>query len=242
MRIAVISDVHANLEALQAVVRDIDKVKVDKIVFLGDAIGYGADPDKCVKIINNACEIKLLGNHDFVGMGLASPRYFNPVAKESIQWTQNTLKEKTITIMSNFELEATLLDYYFVHASPDDPSEWSYILTVNDAETNFKCFSQSFCFVGHSHQPIVFSQSPEGDVVIEEGVPFTAQPGYRYIINVGSIGQPRDGDPNACYLIADTDSNHFEHKRVAYDLEKAQKKMKKASLPESLITRLANGK
>ena len=242
MRLAIISDVHSNLEALTAVLRDIEQCNVERIFFLGDAVGYGADPVKCVKLIADVCEIRLLGNHDYVAMGLEDPDNFNVIARQSILWTQKTLNRKTLERLADFEMEATFLDYYFVHASPDNPGEWNYILTPDDAARNFDQFSQDFCFIGHSHLPVMFCRQPDGSVTPGDLQAFTAKKNCRYIINVGSVGQPRDGNRNACYLIAETDSNSFEYRRPEYDLPAAQEKMRKAQLPEFLITRLASGK
>ena len=242
MRIAIISDVHANLEALQAVSHDIESSNVERVFFLGDVVGYGADPNKCIKLICDLCDIKLLGNHDYVALGLESPENFNVMAKQSIFWTRKSLNRKSIERISDFEMEATFLDYYFVHATPDNPSEWNYMLSVEDAERNFGFFSQSFCLVGHSHLPSIYCLRPDGTIERHDPESFTAEPECRYIINVGSVGQPRDGNKNACYLIADTDDKSFEYRRLKYDLHKAQEKMRKAQLPEFLITRLASGK
>jgi len=242
MKIAIISDVHANLEALTAVMQDIESRNAERVFFLGDVVGYGADPNKCIKLIGDLCEIKLLGNHDYVAMGLESPEHFNVMAKQSIFWTRKELKKKAIERMSDFEMEATFLDYYFVHASPDNPADWNYMVSVDDAVRNFDFFSQGFCFVGHSHLPAVFCLQPDRKVDLIESDWFEAKPDCRYIINVGSVGQPRDGNRNACYIEAETDTNRFEFRRVPYDLRLAQEKMRKAQLPEFLITRLASGK
>jgi diadenosine tetraphosphatase ApaH/serine/threonine PP2A family protein phosphatase len=242
MRIAVISDVHANLEALQAVTHDIENSNIERVFFLGDAVGYGADPNKCIKLICDLCDIKLLGNHDYVALGLESPDHFNVVAKHSILWTRKALNRKAVERLSDFEMEATFLDYYFVHATPDNPAEWNYILTTDDAARNFDFFSQDFCFVGHSHLPVVFCRRPDESMELLELDSFQAEADCRYIINVGSVGQPRDGNKDACYLVADTDSHSFEYRRLPYNVLKVQEKMRKAQLPEFLITRLANGK
>jgi len=242
MRLAIISDAHANLEALQAVVHDIERQHIKKVFFLGDAVGYGADPNKCLKLICDLCEIKLIGNHDHVALGLESCRDFNLMAQQSILWTQKELKRKSIELMSDFELEASFLDYYLVHSTPENPRDWNYLLTVEDAQRNFDCFSQTYCFVGHSHLPMIFCRKPDGTVIKLNETFYQAEPNCRYIINVGSVGQPRDGNCGACYLIAETDSNRFEYRRIRYDLEKTQEKMKKANLPEFLIDRLTNGK
>lgn len=242
MRLAIISDVHANLEALTAVMQDIEQNSVERVFFLGDAVGYGADPNKCVRLIDNLCEIKVLGNHDYVAMGLESPEHFNIMAKESILWTQDTLTRKSIERLSNFELEATFLDYYLTHATPDNPSDWNYLLTPEEAERNFEFFTQSICLVGHSHLPGVFRRQPDGSIEFHTPDIFQAESECRYIINAGSVGQPRDGNRDACYLIVETDDNRFEFRRVSYDVTAAQKKMKRAQLPEFLISRLASGK
>lgn len=242
MRVAFISDVHANYEALVAVIKDIEKQKVEKVFFLGDAVGYGVDPDKCTKKIDGLCEIKLLGNHDFVVMGLESASGFNGLAKESVAWTQSRIKQKTLELLSDFEMDAVFLDYYMVHSSPEEPSDWNYIIDISDATRAFEFFSQNFCFIGHSHLPSIFCFKPDGSVSKLDDEIFTAEEDCRYIINVGSVGQPRDGQNTPCYVIAETETNSFEFRRVSYDLKTTQKKMKKAHLPEYLITRLENGK
>ncbi len=241
MRVAIISDVHANLQALKGVAQDIEKERAEKVIFLGDVVGYGADPNACVKLINSLCEIKLLGNHDYVALGLEQPQYFNRMAQESIIWTQNALSDRSIEMMSDFEMESTFLDYFLVHATPENPADWNYLLNIDDAAQNFDAFAQNFCFVGHSHIPVIFCRKPNGEIVTVNEEEHTAIPGCRYIINVGSVGQPRDGNPDACYLIINTETNKFAYRRVSYDLKKAQKKMEKANLPQFLITRLASG-
>jgi predicted phosphodiesterase len=242
MRLALISDVHANLEALTAVIKDIEQSNIEKVIFLGDAVGYGADPNKCIRLICDLCDIKLLGNHDYVAMGLESPQHFNIMARQSILWTQEALTQKSIERMSDFDIETTFLDYFLVHSTAENPADWNYLLTIDDAIRNFDHFSQNFCFVGHSHLPGIFRRNPDGKVDTMEAGFFRADSDCRYIINVGSVGQPRDGNKDACFLIAETNDNSFEYQRVSYDLIKAQKKMRKAELPEFLITRLESGR
>lgn len=242
MKVAIISDVHANLEALTAVIRDIETQKVEKVLFLGDVVGYGADPNQCIALIDNLCEIKLLGNHDYVALGLESPRHFNTAARESILWTQDILEPKAREALSSFTMDATLIDYYMVHATPEKPDDWNYMLSTEEAKRNFECFSQNFGFVGHSHMPGIFCRRPDGSVELHDREFQQADPDCRYIINVGSVGQPRDGNPDACYLIADTGLLSFAFRRVSYDVETAQEKMEKAQLPKYLITRLSSGR
>ncbi len=242
MRMAVLSDVHANLEALEATAADMEHQRVEKIMFLGDVVGYGADPNACVKLIARLSDVCLMGNHDYVGLGLESPKYFNLMAQQSILWTQKELDRKAVALLSDFTLEADYLNYYFVHATPEKPLEWNYLLTPEEAARNFEAFAQDFCFVGHSHLPAAFCRRPDASVTLIRETTFRAEPGCRYIINVGSVGQPRDGNHDACYLIVETDGNEFTYRRVGYNLLKAQDKMKKARLPEFLISRLAGGK
>ena len=242
MRLAILSDVHANLEALRAVVADSEHQKVEKLFFLGDAVGYGADPNKCVRLLCDLCEVMLMGNHDYVALGLESPQYFNLMAQQSILWTQKMLDRKAIERMSEFGQDSTFLDYYFVHATPDNPVEWNYLLTADDAARSFEYFSQTVCFVGHSHLPMVFHRQPDGRIVCPQDGVIRIEPPGRYIVNVGSVGQPRDGIRDACYLIIDTAEQTLAYRRVPYDLHQAQEKMKKARLPEFLITRLACGR
>jgi len=241
MKIALISDVHGNLEALETVLRDIEKQGAEKIHFLGDAVGYGCNPNECVKLIANHCDIKLLGNHDYAAMGLEAVDNFNQLAQDSIQWTQEALTKKSISILADFEMDADFNDFHMVHGSPGEPDKWHYILTPQQAAREFEAFSQSTCFVGHSHLPSIFMMEAGGEVVQFVKSPFEREEKCRYIVNIGSVGQPRDGDPRSCYLIMDTDSNKMQFRRVEYDIKKVQEKMQKAKIPDFLIERLSVG-
>ncbi|MBN2226376.1 MAG: metallophosphoesterase family protein [candidate division Zixibacteria bacterium] len=241
MRIAIISDVHANLEALEQVLRDSEKQGVEIIHFIGDAVGYGCNPDECVKLLVKHCDIKLLGNHDYVALGLESTEAFNKAAQEALSWTQNTISEKTLEILADFELEADYLDYHLVHATPDHPDRWQYLFDTIEAREQFRHFTQSICLIGHSHFPSIFVQNGDGAVTMHMKSAMQCQPDRRYIVNVGSVGQPRDKDNRACYVIIDTDANKILFRRVAYDIDATQAKMRKARLPEFLIERLAAG-
>lgn len=242
MKIALISDVHSNLEALEEVLRDIEKQGVEKIHFLGDAIGYGIDPNKCIRLLSKHCDIKLLGNHDYAALGLVSLNGFNKVAKTSVEWTQTKLKKNSIEKLADFELNATFLDYAMVHASPGTPEDWDYILGIDQAEEQFDFFTQSICFVGHSHIPTVFTKKADGTITTSLRNVMELDQNLRYIINIGSVGQPRDNDPRACYLTVDTDSSKIEYRRVEYDIDKTQAKMRKALFPDFLVERLAVGR
>jgi predicted phosphodiesterase len=241
MKIAFISDIHGNLEALESVMRDLDKKGAEKIHFLGDVVGYGSNPNECVKIVSKYCDLRIMGNHDFVAMGLESVENFNQLAQASINWTMEKITPKTMEILADFEMTAEFLDYYLVHGSPSEPEEWHYILKTAQASPQFDSFNQTVCMVGHSHIPTIFARNRGGEVTKISQPVFECVPDNRYIINVGSVGQPRDNDPRACYLIADTDHNKIQHIRIEYDIKKTQEKMKKAKLPDFLIERLAAG-
>jgi len=241
MKVALISDVHGNLEALEAVLRDIEKQGAEKIHFLGDAVGYGCNPNECVKLIDKHCNIKLLGNHDYAVMGLETTDNFNQVAQISMDWTQNKIKSKAVTALADFEMSAVFLDYFLVHASPDEPEAWNYILNTDAAREQFEAFASNICFVGHTHLPTCFildkddtvTQKTQSEIIFDEDC--------KYIINIGSVGQPRDNDPRACYMIIDTEANKTSYRRVDYNIKKTQEKMKKAKLPDFLIERIAIG-
>ncbi|MCP4703031.1 MAG: metallophosphoesterase family protein [candidate division Zixibacteria bacterium] len=242
MKIALISDVHSNLEALEEVLRDIEKEGVEKIHFLGDAVGYGTDPNKCIKLISKHCDIKLLGNHDYASLGLISMDGFNKIAKTSVEWTQTKLKKKSIEKLADFELISTFLDYSLVHASPGTPDNWDYVLSAEQAHEQFSQFSQSICFIGHSHIPTVYIEETDGTVSSQVCGSLELIKDLRYIINIGSVGQPRDNDPRACYLKVDTESSKIEYRRVDYNIDKTQAKMRKAMFPDFLVERLAVGR
>ena len=242
MRYAFYSDVHANLEALKAVILDFQTEKVDRIFFLGDAVGYGPNPNECVELIEEVSEIKLMGNHDYAALGLMNTEYFNQFATESIDWTKGSLTPKTIEIMESFQISVDLDNFRMSHSSPKEPEKWHYILDMDDVKENFKFFTQQICLVGHTHRPFIVSQKEEGDCVISHKQEESIFENRRYLINIGSVGQPRDGDPRSCYLIYDSKKKTVKCKRVSYDLGGTQKRMAENGLPEYLIERLAVGR
>jgi len=241
MKVALISDIHGNLEALESVLRDIEVQGVEKIHFLGDAVGYGCDPNECVKLINKHCEIKLLGNHDFAAMGLESTENFNQMAQASMDWTISAIKDKTIRILADFEMSAVFLDYFLVHSGPHNPERWHYILDQDRAAYHFDYFTQLICFVGHSHQPLYYEMDRERLITLDNKSLIETDKDKKYIVNIGSVGQPRDNDSRSCYVILNTENNQITYRRVEYDIEKTQAKMRKAKLPDFLIGRLTAG-
>lgn len=240
MRYAILSDVHANLDALEAVLEDLDKKNIDTIFFLGDAVGYGPNPNECIESLVRGCKILLAGNHDWGVLGLTDVTYFNLYARAAIEWTKKVITEGNKKIISSFPVEEEKDgDLLLVHSTPKEPKEWNYLLTLWDAEMNFNYFENKLCFLGHSHQPFIIERLPSGELVTyKKSAPIGKM--ERYIVNVGSVGQPRDGDPRACYALVNDE--HMEIVRVSYDIEAVQEKMRKEGLPLILIERLSIGR
>jgi predicted phosphodiesterase len=242
MRVGFFSDVHSNLEALQVVVADFQKEKLDRVFFLGDAVGYGPDPNECTSIIEQVAEVKLMGNHDYAALGLMETTLFNEYAQRSMQWTKSILTEKSLKILSGFAMDHRFDQTYLVHSTPKGPQEWNYIFDLDDAEENFHFFSKQICIIGHSHLPVIIKKFDDRRCFLHEESETKIEKGFRYIINIGSVGQPRDGSNMACYLIYDTKGKKASLKRLPYDYKKTQAKMEKRGLPEFLIERLAVGR
>ena len=242
MKFAFFSDVHANLTALKAAILDFRTEKIDRIFFLGDAVGYGPNPNQCAELIDEVSEVKLMGNHDYAALGLMETDYFNQYAAESMNWTINSLSKKTIEILSDFEISAEIDKFMLVHASPKEPQQWHYILGMDDVEENFSHFDKQVCLVGHTHRPFIIYTAEDGNCMISHKDEEKILDDRRYLINIGSIGQPRDSDPRSCYAIYDSDTAIIRLKRVAYDLGETQQQMVKLGLPEYLIERLAVGR
>ncbi len=240
MRYAVISDVHANLEALEAVIKDIKRRKVKEILFLGDAVGYGPNPNECLKVLSDNCGVLLAGNHDWAAIGLTEIDYFNEYAKAAILWTRKALTEKNRKLLKTFPIIKDMKNenMLLVHSTPKEPEAWHYLFTLWDAEINFHYFDEWLCLIGHSHLPFVIERLPSGEM-LTFNKEAALKKNDRYIINCGSTGQPRDRDPKACYALLSEDRMEFV--RVEYDREKTQKKMREAGLPLQLIERLSRG-
>lgn len=242
MRYGFFSDVHANLEALKVVVEDFKKEKLDKILFLGDAVGYGPDPNECSSIIEDVSEVGLMGNHDYAALGLIETNLFNPYAQKSMEWTKSILNEKSLKILSGFSMDHRFDQLYLVHSTPKEPQEWNYIFDLDDAEENFDFFNKQVCLIGHSHHPAIIKKYKDKHCFLHEEPSIQVGDGYRYIVNIGSVGQPRDGSNKACYLIYDAKEKRAVLKRLPYDYRKTQAKMQKKGLPQFLIDRLALGR
>jgi predicted phosphodiesterase len=239
-RYAVISDVHANAEALKSVLRDIQKRQIQNIFFLGDTVGYGPEPNESIELLKSECKIIIAGNHDWGLLGLTDTGAFNENARTALAWTRGVLTAANNEILRTSPLKSEIngMDITLVHASPYEPEKWHYLLTLSDAEINFKYMHTDICFIGHSHRPFIIEMTSSGELKTNKQEMHKTE-GPRYIINTGSIGQPRDGDPRACYAIVD--ESRIELVRVEYDIRSTQKKMSEAGLPHMLIERLSLG-
>jgi diadenosine tetraphosphatase ApaH/serine/threonine PP2A family protein phosphatase len=241
MRVLVISDIHANLTALETVLEDAGEF--DTVWCLGDLVGYGPDPNECVERIrdlpNSCC---LAGNHDHAVLGLMPLSRFNYEAQAAVSWTQQILSEKNREYLASLPLTIMKDPFLLTHGSPREPL-WEYILDEHTALLNFENFQTDYCLIGHSHIPLLFFMPANEDQVLSlampEKEPFSLQP--RMIINPGSVGQPRDLDPRASYALLDLKAETWELRRVAYDITDVQLRILEAGLPERHATRLVAG-
>lgn len=239
MKCAIFGDVHANLEALTVVLADIEAEKPDAVYCTGDVVGYGADPTKCLEIVRAlGCPI-VAGNHEYAVVGKTDITYFNREAMEGVMWTRGQLNEAEVTYIRNMALTAEVEGGILVHSTPAGPEGFGYIFTVPDAMRAFNCMGPGVCFVGHSHIPITFW--------VEDGIKYDTESqidlskAEKALVNVGSVGQPRDHDPRAAYALYDTEAKSLEIRRLDYDYGAASRKIMAAGLPESNAYRIAVG-
>jgi len=232
MKLAIISDIHSNLPALQRAFREIDDRGADEIICLGDVVGYGAHPNECLELLKKRCSVILKGNHDAAAVDLSVAAFFTSQARIAAQWTHRHLTPESIAILKDLPLSAQRGDLSFVHASPVDPEEWNYILDIGEVRRALEAFTGTICFVGHSHIPGIFSQ---------HGLTEEVQRGERYVINVGSVGQPRDGDPRLSFGMFDSTAWVYENVRADYDVDAARESIIEVGLPRMLGERLRSG-
>ena len=240
MRYAILSDIHGNLEALRTVLDDCAG-RVDAVLCLGDTVGYGADPLACVELIAERAQAIVGGNHEHAVAGLLSLGWFNRHARVAAEWTRERLDEDHRAYLGSLPLLTEVGDATLVHASPAQPEEWDYLVTAEDGFAAFPHFATRWCFVGHSHLPGAWSLGSAGPEHHPGGGPLQSERGRRYIVNVGSVGQPRDRDPRAAYAVWDAEAGRIQIRRVAYDVRTARRKILEAGLPRLLADRLVAG-
>lgn len=242
MRLGIFSDVHSNLEALKVALKFFDDIEVTHYLFLGDLIGYGANPNECVQLVKELRCVGVAGNHDFGVLKKTPLDEFNPAAARAILWTQQQLNEETKLYLDSLELTTRFDPCFLVHSVPSAPKSWEYIFTLKEAIYEFNFFAARVCLIGHTHCPFAIVKTPENTFTPIKQTEFTIENTNRYLINVGSVGQPRDGDPRACVAVFDNKTNKFFFQRLNYDVTTAQKKILTAGLPPYLALRLAQGR
>lgn len=242
MRLAVFSDIHGNLEALEAALATEPMSSADRAVCLGDVIGYGADPSACLARVRERAEFVLLGNHESAVANPEELAYFNGYARTALEWTRSQLSPEEVSFVKGLpRSRRESPDFLFVHSSPGRPEDWVYVVGLESARPEMDTFSESLCFIGHSHIPLAVEVGPDEPAQVIE-FPFRVQPGKRYLINVGSVGQPRDRDPRGAFALYDSDEKQVSIHRVEYSIERAKEKILAAQLPPFLAARLAAGR
>ncbi|NUM35305.1 MAG: metallophosphoesterase family protein [Candidatus Brocadiae bacterium] len=241
MRYGIYSDIHANLEALQAVFDRFEKENVDEYICLGDIVGYGANPRECLQLVLEHKSLIVAGNHDYAVAGKLNIDFFNPYAKEAVLWTRKQLNEQELQYLANLDLIQKVENVLtIVHGTMNFPEMFDYIQTSYDAHLTLELLDTPVCFLGHSHVPVAFFQGPTVSFSMDEE--FAVPKDGKTLVNVGSVGQPRDENPQACCAIYDDEAEKVSILRVEYDIEAAIKKITTSGLPEILGERLRYGR
>lgn len=240
MKYAIIADIHANLEALTAVLQDARAQNPSHYVCLGDVVGYNANPKECLKIIREMNVPCVKGNHDEYCSIDDQLEGFNPNAAEAVHWTRRQLSPEDREWLRDLKYTKMVANFTIVHATLDVPQRWGYVFDKLQAAASFPYQTTPVCFFGHTHVPVAFMR----DTVVRGGTfsKFKVDPAKKYFVNVGAVGQPRDNNPKAAYVIYDVDAATIELRRVDYDIAAAQAKIREAGLPERLAERLEFGK
>ena len=237
---AVLGDIHSNLDALNVVLEDCRSQGVTDFLCTGDVVGYNACPHECMDIIRElGCPV-VVGNHDFYVASQQNLDDFNPAAAAVVEWTRRQLSEGELSWLRVLPFTRTQMGITLVHSTMDNPENFGYVFDNLQAEANFLNQKTPVCFHGHTHCPMIYEKSMNGVFRID-AQDFTLPMGRKYFINVGSVGQPRDGDPRATYVIFDPKERTVRYRRLAYDIEAAQERIRLAGLPERLAARLAVG-
>ena len=242
MLYGICSDIHSNATAFKAVLESMRDNGVERKVCLGDIVGYGVDTDECVDLVRENMDFCLIGNHDSVAVKNESSEGFNPYAKQAIEWTQKHLSKESVAYIRSLPYIHEENDICFVHASPLSPAEWVYVTDLEDALNAFDHFSERYCFVGHTHSPVIIASRPMAIPKILDEYEYVIANTERLLVNVGSVGQPRDRDPRACWCLLDTETKCVRLIRVDYDIRETQNRMKKQGMPSFLIDRLSVGR
>ncbi len=240
MKYAIIADIHANLEAFEVVLKDIQEQNCTHVACLGDVVGYNANPKECLDLVRSMNIPCVKGNHDEYCSIDEHLEGFNPHAAEAVTWTRQQLGDEDRKWLRDLKYVRLVASFSIVHATLDVPQRWGYVFDKLAAAASFTYQNTSVCFFGHTHVPVAFIR----DSVVRGGTysKFKVEPGRKYFVNVGSVGQSRDGVAKATYAVYDMDEGSIELRRLDYDIPKAQAKIRAAGLPERLAERLALGK
>ncbi len=243
MRYAILGDIHSNLEALEEVLLDLKEKRIDNIFSVGDIVGYGADPSKCIDIARESFKFNTSGNHDLALVGELSLDLFSDMAKDAIIWSRDRVDCSNMEFLSGLSLIEEYNDMIFTHSSLYCPEKFGYIMSLEDIRKSFDIQDdKKICFVGHSHIPAIFMiDDISGDIIELQDQDIMVEDKKRYFINVGSVGQPRDGDPQAKYIYYDDIEGRISIERVDYDVDKASSKIVAVGLPDKLAARLHEG-
>jgi diadenosine tetraphosphatase ApaH/serine/threonine PP2A family protein phosphatase len=239
MRVAVISDIHGNLPALEAVLQAVDAERPDETWCLGDLVGYGPRPNECCDLVRRRVQICLRGNHDLGVLGLLDLADFSDAAAASALWTRGVLSDDARSYLDALESTGDRAGVGLFHASPRDPV-WEYVLSADAAQAALAASDAPLVLVGHSHVPLVYCAEPEVWGHAPGGVELDFSEG-RWLLNPGSVGQPRDGDPHAAFVLLDLEARRASFRRVPYDVETTQAEIREQGLPDELAERLAGG-
>jgi len=240
MRYGILSDIHGNLEALEAVIQSCTHQGVRQFFCLGDVVGYGANPNECVLRLKALKSVCITGNHDWAVIGKFNTSTFNDFAKKAVLWSQQNISDETLEFLNSLSLIYNHDEFVLVHGSLDQPEQFFYIQDISDTGDTFYLMKQKLCFIGHTHIPQIYIKRGE-NVSLGADQTIHLERNVKYIINIGSVGQPRDGNPQAAYCIYDPDLERIEIKRVAYNVSLAGRKIIEAGLPEMLARRLTIG-
>jgi len=237
---AVLGDIHGNRQALVAVLKDAEEAGVDRVLNVGDVVGYGAEPAECMEIMRERDAVSVCGNHDWAVGGKVSIQYFNADARDSVEWTREALSAEQIEELKAAELVAVIEEVTLVHSTLFAPEEFDYMQTLFDVQLSFKHLETGICFCGHSHVPVMLLNGVSVECFLAPELEL--EQGQRAIVNVGSVGQPRDLDPRACYFLYDSDRRKVTMRRVEYDVHAASASILKAGLPITNARRLVLGR
>jgi len=242
MRYGIFADIHANLEALNAVTLAYKKESIDKYLNVGDIVGYAVNANECTQQVSALVMANVAGNHDLASLGSSSINGFNPYAKIALYWTRENLDKKSRVFLGAARLIFQNVDLTLVHGTLDHPENFNYLTDRYISGSTFKFLKTKVCFIGHTHIPAIFIKDKDGHISYRGDNFIKIEEDKSYIINVGSVGQPRDGNPQATYCVYDNAKNQIQIKRVSYDITTTQKKIVRAGLPIWLATRLASGR